>query len=141
MQLYNQILNLQLFFSIIFDAMIQRIQSLQWLGAIISLGVQIWINQWMVSKDIHWLLLLPIGMLVYTIFAYNNRKRQITWSKISLVTMLLCTIVIEVMIRGYWNDKTRVYYSVPIAAFALTYLAMRNVQRDEAKVRSVDRIR
>jgi len=121
--------------------MIQRIQSLQWLGAIIAMTLQIWINQWMVSKNIHWVLLLPIGMLFFVIFDYNNRKRQITWSKISLVIMLLCTIVIEVMIRGYWNDKTRVYYSVPIAAFALTYLAMRNVIKDEAKVRSVDRIR
>jgi 4-amino-4-deoxy-L-arabinose transferase-like glycosyltransferase len=121
--------------------MIQRIQSLQWLGAIIGMTLQIWINQWMVSKLIHWILLLPIGMLFFVIFDYNNRKRQIKWSKISLVSMLLCTIIIEVMIRGYWNDKTRVYYSVPIAAFALTYLAMRNVMRDEAKVRSVDRIR
>jgi hypothetical protein len=55
--------------------------------------------------------------------------------------MLICTIIIESMIRGYWDDKTRVYYSVPIAAFALTYLGMRNVMKDEAKVRSVDRIR
>jgi len=95
----------------------------------------------MVSKDIHWVLLLPIGMLFFIIFDYKNRKRQIMWSRITLVTMLLCTILIESMIRGYWNDKTRVYYSVPIAAFALTFLAMRNVMRDEAKVRSVDRIR
>jgi 4-amino-4-deoxy-L-arabinose transferase-like glycosyltransferase len=95
----------------------------------------------MVSKNIHWILLLPIGMLLFVIFDYNNRKRQINWSKISLVTMLICTIIIESMIRGFWNDKTRVYYSVPIAAFALTYMAMRNVMKDEAKVRSVDRIR
>lgn len=121
--------------------MIQRIQSIQWLGAILSMGLQIWINQWMDSKDIHWVLLLPIGMLFFIIFDYHNRKRQIMWSKITLVTMLLCTILIESMIRGYWNDKTRVYYSVPIAAFALTFLAMRNVMRDEAKIRSVDRIR
>ena len=121
--------------------MIQRIQSLQWLGAITAMVLQIWINQWMVSKDIHWVLLLPIGMLFFVIFDYNNRKRQIRWSKISLVTMLICTIIIESVIRGFWNDKTRVYYSVPIAAFALTYMAMRNVTKDEAKVRSVDRIR
>jgi 4-amino-4-deoxy-L-arabinose transferase-like glycosyltransferase len=121
--------------------MIQRIQSLQWLGAIIAMTLQIWINQLMVSKIIHWILLLPIGMLLFVIFDYNNRKRQIKWSKISLVTMLICTIIIESMIRGFWNDKTRVYYSVPIAAFALTYMALRNVMKDEAKVRSVDRIR
>jgi hypothetical protein len=121
--------------------MIQRIQSLQWLGAIIAMGLQIWINQWMVSKSIHWILMMPIGMLFFVIFDFNNRKRQIKWSKISLVTMLICTIIIESMIRGNWDDKTRVYYSIPIAAFALTYLGMRNVMKDEAKVRSVDRIR
>jgi hypothetical protein len=127
--------------SIIFGFMIQRIQSLFWLAASGTLLFQAYWGYWVKDQSIVLLQIIPILLLLFTIFQYGNRKKQIQWSKWSMILTGIFALIIEVMARNSNNYDNRAWISIPIIPMLLMWFALRAVQKDEAKVRSIDRIR
>ncbi len=84
------------------------------------------------------------------IFFYKNRMMQIRLCIMEMVFLAgLQAFVVFYLIRTHQAIADAVHASVtyrlpavmPLVAILLTYLAMRAIMRDEAKVRSIDRIR
>jgi len=145
-QLYDIKLNAQLFFrksyaGIIFEFMIQRIQSLFWLGASVSLTFQAYWGYWVKDQNLVLLQALPVLLIVLSIFQFNNRKRQIALTQWAMISIGLFAVVIEWTARTSGNYDNRAWISIPIVPMLLTWFALRAVQKDEAKIRSIDRIR
>jgi peptidoglycan/LPS O-acetylase OafA/YrhL len=127
--------------SIIFGCMIQRIQSIFWLAASGTLLFQAYWGYWVKDQNIVLLQIIPILLLLATIFQFNNRKKQIQWSRWSMILTGIFAIVIEVVARNSGDYDNRAWISIPVVPMLFMWLALRAVQKDEAKVRSIDRIR
>ncbi len=119
--------------------MIQRRQSLEWLLAGIALlvyGVLHGADVKMFSS-----LYLPSLLCFITIFAFKNRKLQIQLNRWNLWITLTCwvLIIIEMFkLEGKLDFFTMIRPAVPIF---LIWMGGKNTQKDEDKVRSIDRIR
>jgi len=97
-----------------------------------------------------WLLIglnSAVGVVsLITLFLYNNRKKQMLWCRINLVLICLLTGAIfwmEDSIKNELAGKTTYLAGtyIPVIQLILTYLAERAVKKDEALVRSADRLR
>ncbi|MBM3427549.1 MAG: DUF4293 family protein [Bacteroidetes bacterium] len=121
--------------------MIQRIQSLFWLGASVSLTFQAYWGYWVKDQNLVLLQALPVLLIVLSIFQFNNRKRQIALTQWAMISIGLFAVVIEWTARTSGNYDNRAWISIPIVPMLLTWFALRAVQKDEAKIRSIDRIR
>lgn len=82
------------------------------------------------------------------IFLYNNRKRQIRWlilaSCIQLLFLAVSILLISMetnLVRNFKISEFRLGFVFPIIAIILNYLAIRNIRKDEALVKSMDRLR
>lgn len=93
-------------------------------------------------------ILLFIGIIALLhfviIFLYKNRIRQIRLLVFSIVLLLgLAGIFVYFTYAGF--DTAKVVFKAPvvfpIVCIILDYLAIRNIGKDEALVRSMDRIR
>lgn len=145
-QLYERKLNAQVFFpksyaGIIFGNMIQRIQTLFWLGAAFSLVFQAYWGYWVKDQNIVLLQSLPFILIIGSILQFKNRKTQIQWTKLAMLLMGVFAVAIEWVARTSGNYDNRAWISIPIVPIVLTWFALRAVQKDEAKIRSIDRIR
>jgi hypothetical protein len=58
-----------------------------------------------------------------------------------MLTLGAFAVVIEWVARTSGNYDNRAWISIPIVPMLLLWLALRAVQKDEAKIRSIDRIR
>lgn len=146
LQLYERKLDEQVFFpksyaGIIFGNMIQRIQTLFWLGAAFTLVFQAYWGYWVKDQSVVLLQALPFAMIMASIFQFNNRKKQIQWTKIAMLSMGVFAVAIEWIARTSGNYDNRAWISIPIVPMLLTWFALRAVQKDEAKIRAIDRIR
>ncbi len=146
LQLYDRKSNAQVFFpksysGVIFGLMIQRIQTLFWLGSAIALAFQAYWGYWVKDQNIVLLQAIPFVLILGSMIQFNNRKRQIQWSKLAMLTLGAFAVVIEWVARTSGNYDNRAWISIPIVPMLLLWLALRAVQKDEAKIRSIDRIR
>jgi hypothetical protein len=94
------------------------------------------------------MIFLVIILLVnlVTIFSFKKRIRQIRLSVFNILLMIGLSGVIfyftshsASLLNGKYSFEPSLV--MPLIAVVLTYLAIRNIGRDEALVRSVDRIR
>ncbi|MFN5318801.1 MAG: DUF4293 domain-containing protein [Bacteroidia bacterium] len=85
--------------------------------------------------------LLTSANLLYSIFLFNNRKRQMLMCKIAggaLFSELALVFFLEAS-RGFtWANWGA---ALPVVAIVLVYLAHKAIYRDEQLVRSADRLR
>lgn len=90
-------------------------------------------------------------MCVYTlitIFLYKNRKRQLFFIRVNYllhISMLALLHISVYRIPGAFEAIVGTTFGVsvflPAASFAFLYMASRGVKKDEALVRSLDRLR
>ena len=102
---------------------------------------------WMLSSVLSIVLLLQLA----SIFLFNNRNRQAMMVQISLI-LLLVFIVLALLYQditsilgtaGIAEQEIEFNWSITLMGLAwiLTYLALRAIRKDEALVRSTDRMR
>ncbi len=147
--------------------MIQRIQSLYLLLVVVLSGalsyVPLFITETLsapanptssvflesgISSNILYVVLNSIaGFLAFiTILLFKNRRLQIRLSNLNMLIICILTGTIF-----YFSDQTKttadavVHYGYgcyfPLAQLVFTFLAMRAIRKDEALVRSADRLR
>ncbi|NOY37403.1 MAG: DUF4293 domain-containing protein [Chlorobi bacterium] len=92
------------------------------------------------------LLLLTLLISVISIFLYKNRVRQMRYSVFNMLLMLGLLILIGYYIFYAKNQlDARMIFKVPLIfpllSILFTYLAFRNIRKDEILIKSVDRIR
>ncbi len=88
---------------------------------------------------------VPI-IALYTIFQYKNRVKQIRLSVINMLFMIGFYAVMFIniwLISGRLNTEWHLRFVtvLPIACMILNYLAIGSIGKDEALVKSTDRIR
>lgn len=83
---------------------------------------------------------------VWTIFGYNNLKRQVYHVMSSMVFEVVLYVVVAIQyynlaqeIQG--NFAPGIALAMPAVAMILDYLAIRGIKKDIALIRSIDRIR
>lgn len=149
--------------------MIQRIQSVYLLLAIISLGLM---SLWPIAKtgtaviqvsgpvpaqghglepligffyDYGRLLVMLLALV--TIFLFKDRKKQMLLGRLNYILLLAFVVWIQLDL-GQFNEqigKDTLSYGVstflPVVALALLILANRGIKKDEELVKSLDRLR
>jgi hypothetical protein len=93
-----------------------------------------------------YLIMAIIGVLVFTLLSYKKRIIQIRLCTVSILLMVFLEIVV---IFYFYQIKNTIGGTsapgwgliFPVASAAFTYLAMRAISKDEALVRSLDRLR
>jgi len=94
------------------------------------------------------LILVPLAVVImlFTIFQYSNRKRQLAIG--SVLYLLLAGIITYFMFFTEWNRPDEMQtmswgigYFGPIAALPFVFLANRAIKKDENLVKSLDRLR
>ncbi|MBN2395795.1 MAG: DUF4293 domain-containing protein [Candidatus Atribacteria bacterium] len=81
------------------------------------------------------------------IFGYKNRVRQMRFATFNILLMLGLFVVGFIFVRSSLNTigdgayGFKIAMSFPFVAIILNYLAIRAIGKDEALVRSIDRIR
>ncbi len=145
--------------------MIQRAQSLHLLGAAICFGLlfkvpfatsdvaipHIFEDQ-IYHIDDHILLLIltimGIALSFGAIFLYQNRPLQLTLTKVNVVVSILLPLLAILLVlnegtytsdSGQINDSWGIF--LPVLSLVLSMLAIRNINKDEKLVRSMDRLR
>lgn len=90
--------------------------------------------------------IISVLFILVTIFQYNKRSRQILFSKINMLILLVLAgfIYFNVwrsvqLITGPYSLK--IYLAFPVIAIVLIYMAIKGINKDEKLLRSIDRIR
>lgn len=91
-------------------------------------------------------ILLGIILLLHlvSIFSYKNRIRQMRILGFTILTMLGLFGMFFYFAYASFAQVTagfKLYVVLPVVASVLDYLAIRNIGKDEALVRSIDRLR
>lgn len=89
-------------------------------------------------------IILVLG--IYIIVSFKNRRKQLRLATINLFLIFIYILVLAGYIavaRGRLDAGVSLLYpaSFPIIALILNYLGMRGVSKDEALIRSLDRLR
>ena len=92
------------------------------------------------------LLLLTLLISVISIFLYKNKVRQMRYSVFNMLLILGLLILIGYYIFYAKNQlDARIIFKVPLIfpllSILFTYLAFKNIRKDEILIKSVDRIR
>lgn len=147
--------------------MIQRIQSVYLLTSAILIGLLFLLPFAEIAKDgaiylfnfkgvlldgavktnglvIPVLLVMGIVLNVLAIFSYSNRGKQVklVWGVILMLVILLVAFVYFTYL-AYSGAQIgfKLGAVLPLIAIVLDYLAIRAINKDEALIRSIDRIR
>lgn len=147
--------------------MIQRIQSVYLLISTILIGLLFLLPFAEIAKDgaiylfnfkgvlldgalktnglvISVLLVMIIVLNVFAIFSYTNRGKQVklVWGVILMLVILLVAFVYFTYL-AYSGAQIgfKLGAILPLIAIVLDYLAIRSINKDEALIRSIDRIR
>lgn len=147
--------------------MIQRIQSVYLLTSAILIGLLFLLPFAEIAKDgaiylfnfkgvlldgavktnglvIPVLLVMGIVLNVLAIFSYSNRGKQVklVWGVILMLVILLVAFVYFTYL-AYSGAQIgfKLGAVLPLIAIVLDYLAIRSINKDEALIRSIDRIR
>jgi hypothetical protein len=150
--------------------MLQRIQTLYFLGALVLLVICFFIplaevvtatgakgaftllglKYVNITHDIRLLTTILSTLtgliLLISIFGYKNRKNQM---KISILAIILLVSIIGVILFQFLQFKkepgmiilTKIPLIFPLISIILTYLGYKGIKKDEELVRSYDRIR
>lgn len=92
-------------------------------------------------------ILVTTGIPILTIFLYKNRSRQIYLSRLTLLLNVVLIVVFFLLsdsfaeVSGSSTFNYGVACYLPIFSIVMLFLAIRGVKKDEALVRSADRIR
>jgi hypothetical protein len=84
---------------------------------------------------------------VVIIFSYKKRVGQARMAALNILLMLIFVIACWLFVKssakslGYAIYSLKVFLAFPLISVLLNYMAIRAIRRDEALVRSVDRIR
>jgi peptidoglycan/LPS O-acetylase OafA/YrhL len=90
---------------------------------------------------------LSLGLMLFSISQYKNRKRQLNLGKINYLLLLLIIVLLflDAESIGEKLKIERIEYGLgmylPVIALAFTFLANRSIKKDEDLVKSVDRLR
>ena len=83
-----------------------------------------------------------------SIFTYRKRKRQLMWSAISILLFFLFIVVALLVLetenhifQNFHVEEFRVGIFLPVAGIIFNLLARRGIKKDEALIRSMDRLR
>ena len=92
------------------------------------------------------LLLVIVLNVIVTIFSYKKRMRQIRLTVFNIFCMLGVVGLIYYNVNSQLEPMQAIAnYSIinafPLVSIVLSYFAIRNIGRDEAMIRSMDRIR
>ena len=97
-----------------------------------------------------WPLLFLSGVLllglIFVLFQFKNRVRQIKFSYAAILLQLILTALIcffawsgSYQVGGTFSLK--IYFTLPLIASVIVYLAIRGIRKDDNLVKSIDRIR
>ena len=75
-----------------------------------------------------------------SILLYSNRKRQLLVVRMGMLTGLIILGYIIYLIQGNGAEASW-GAAVPFVLIVLSFMASKNIQKDETKVRSLDRLR
>ena len=129
--------------------MIQRVQSIYLLFSIIFMIAITYFLPVLISKEgeifftyhflyAHITILVSSFLLLYSIFLFKNRKKQILFNQVSKF-LLSITFFILFFTRGeLFPDRGMFVFIIP---YVLILLANRFIKKDEKLVQSADRIR
>jgi len=89
---------------------------------------------------------LVVALSVVTIFLYRNRKTQMTACRFIFIALIVHYAVVLYYITNpapsYAFEPARSPGLIfPLVSLILTWLALRNIRKDDELIRSVDRIR
>jgi hypothetical protein len=93
---------------------------------------------------------LSIGLSLFSITQFKNRKRQLTLGKINYFVILLTITMLFIDVTGVADklslDSANIEYSIvgfmlPVISLAFQFLANRGIKKDEELIKSVDRLR
>ncbi len=92
---------------------------------------------------------LIIGLALFGITQFKNRKRQLNLGKINYLLILGMVVMLFIDTSTIAGDlsvseesiKYQFGLYLPVAAFAFTFLANRRIKKDEELVKSVERLR
>lgn len=92
---------------------------------------------------------LIIGLALFGITQFKNRKRQLNLGKINYLLILGMVVMLFVDTSrlagdlGLSEDNIKYQFGLylPVMAFAFTFLANRSIKKDEELVKSVERLR
>jgi len=138
--------------------MIQRIQTVYWLAAVILLGVFIPLplfeftesgNQVTIhSTDVNFIYRPIIGQIVFIliiIFLFKRRLLQIALGYVVLVNLIAICFGVFVKYMGLTEShpelKIQPWVFTLLIPIGLHVLAIRAVKKDEALIKSMDRLR
>lgn len=88
--------------------------------------------------------------LIFSIFLYSNRKRQVRFVRgtyLLLLAVIAFMFITDNSVQAYLGTSTQVDHQyhlsfvMPLIAMILTFMADRGIQADEKLVRSMDRLR
>ncbi|MEK9604133.1 MAG: DUF4293 family protein [Flavobacteriaceae bacterium] len=131
--------------------MIQRIQSIYLLLLIICslLGLFLLPPDVLSGRSFPTEILLKIYLLVSVIlsvlslFSFKYRKSQlvINGTQLLVQSLILLVFIYVLVIEKSTSDDLLLWLSMPLQAIIFLILASRAIRRDEALVRSIDRLR
>jgi Ni/Fe-hydrogenase subunit HybB-like protein len=92
---------------------------------------------------------LIIGLALFSVTQFKNRKRQLNLGKINYLLILGMVVMLFVdassVAKGLSLSEDAIKYQfgmyMPVIAFAFTFLANRSIKKDEDLVKSVERLR
>lgn len=105
-------------------------------------AVSVWFPYYMVIA-------LIIGLALFSVTQFKNRKRQMNLGKINYFLILGMVVMLFIdasrIAKGLSVADDSIAYKfgtyMPVIAFAFTFLANRSIKKDEELVKSVERLR
>jgi|APCry1669188910_1035180.scaffolds.fasta_scaffold43935_2 heme/copper-type cytochrome/quinol oxidase subunit 4 len=126
--------------------MIQRIQTLYLLVSTLFIGLMLLFSYPDKVQDgvVSFMIGLIMTIQAFVIFNYKNRKWQIRVTRISMILLIL--LAGSCLYFTYFSNSGtpqgfKISTVFPLVAIILDYLAFLAIQKDEALIRSIDRIR
>ncbi|MBO4486866.1 MAG: DUF4293 domain-containing protein [Bacteroidaceae bacterium] len=126
--------------------MIQRIQTLHLIMSVLA-GIVALVLGFSCATPwvkISWLCLVGLGtlLILWSIFLYKNRMRQVSVVNLSTLCHALTGVVLGgASLTGTSVEWGRVALFLPLVAIIFNLLAARRIRFDERLVRSADRLR
>ncbi len=126
------------------------LESFQGVLEIRSYGLKNAAGEYLESVSSYWFhipLFLVVLLDVFVLSQYRDRKRQIQFLRISFLLFAVSFILLSLYINsagqleGAGHLQMGISLLLPFAALVCNWLAAKAIRKDEALVRSVDRIR
>lgn len=140
--------------------MIQRIQTLWFLVAILVLSATFFFDIYQqtgvanipnlsLGNDIIGIILIVVSMVIslYTIFLFKNRKKQITFSWLSIIMSLVSFAYLYIACEHYMenngimNGHYWIGLFMPLLSVVFLFMGMMGIKKDQKLIKSLDRLR